>query len=78
MQRLYLVDQKAAMLKYRELMKFVLDQAYVVPGPAYPLTTFWWPWVKNYSGESSVGYYMYDSWATFVWIDQPLKKSMGY
>jgi peptide/nickel transport system substrate-binding protein len=78
MKRLYLTDIKAAMGVYKELMKHVLDQAYVVSRPIYPLTTFWWPWVKNYSGEQSVGYFMYDSWATFTWIDQDLKKSMGY
>ena len=78
MQRLYLTDPKGAMRVYKDLMKYVLDQAYVVSRPIYPLTTFWWPWLKNYSGEQSVGYFMYESWATWVWIDAPLKKKMGY
>jgi peptide/nickel transport system substrate-binding protein len=78
MSRLYLTDSKAAMKMYKDLMKYVLDQAYVVSRPIYPLTTFWWPWLKNYSAEQSVGYFMYESWSTFVWIDQDLKKSMGY
>ncbi|MBI2849855.1 MAG: ABC transporter substrate-binding protein [Chloroflexi bacterium] len=78
MQRLYLTDPKGAMRIYKDLMKYVLDQAYVVSRPIYPQTTFWWPWLKAYSGEQSVGYFMYETWATWVWIDQDLKKSMGY
>ena len=78
MKSLYLTDSKAAMRVFKDLMKYVLDQAYVISRPIYPQTTFWWPWVKAYSGEQSVGYFMYESWATFIWIDQDLKKSMGY
>ncbi|OGO39305.1 MAG: hypothetical protein A2147_05560 [Chloroflexi bacterium RBG_16_57_8] len=58
-------------------MKYVLDQAYVISRPIYPLTNFWWPWVKNYTGEYSVGYIMYETWAQWVWIDGALKTSMG-
>ncbi|MEK7353488.1 MAG: ABC transporter substrate-binding protein, partial [Chloroflexota bacterium] len=50
MKSLYLTDSKAAMKVFKELMKYVLDQAYVVSRPIYPQTTFWWPWLKNYSG----------------------------
>ncbi len=78
MKRLYLTDSKAGMRVFKDLMKYVLDQAYVVSRPIYPQTTFWWPWIKAYSGEQTVGYFMYESWATFIWIDQGLKKSMGY
>jgi peptide/nickel transport system substrate-binding protein len=78
MQSQYLVDPKAAMATFKDLMKYVLDQAYVISRPMYPLTNFWWPWLKNYTGEYSVGYVMYDSWAQWVWIDQNLKRSLGY
>ena len=78
MQSLYLVDPKAAQATFKDSMKYVLDQAYVISRPMYPLTNFWWPWLKNYTGEYSVGYIMYDSWAQWIWIDQTLKRSMGY
>jgi peptide/nickel transport system substrate-binding protein len=78
MQAEYLVDAKAAMATFKDSMKYVLDQAYVISRPIYPLTNFWWPWVKNYTGEYSVGYIRQDSWAEWVWIDQSLKKSMGH
>ena len=78
MQSLYLVDPEAAMATFKDSMKYVLDQAYVISRPMYPLTNFWWPWLKNYTGEYSVGYIMYDSWAQWVWLDQALKASMGH
>lgn len=36
----------------------------------------WWPWMKNYSGEAGVAYP--GGLMRYVWIDQALKKKMGY
>jgi len=69
---------KAGMKQMKELLKYALDQAYAVPVPYVSPTTFWWPWLKNYSGEVSVGYYDGPNYIQFLWIDQALKKSMGY
>jgi len=73
-----ITDFRAAMKITKELMPYVLDQAYCIPTPAYPMYVLWWPWLKNYSGELSVGYSPGDSWIQYVWYDQELKKSMGY
>jgi peptide/nickel transport system substrate-binding protein len=70
-------DFRGAMKITKELMKYVLDQAYCIPTPRYPQEVFWWPWLKNYSGEISVGYFPGDSWVRYIWVDQALKKSMG-
>ena len=78
MMSLVLVDQEEGFATFKESMKYVLDQAYVISRPIYPLTNFWWPWVKNYSGEYSVGYIEYDSWSKWIWVDQALKRSMGH
>ena len=78
MQNIYMTDAAEAMSIFKNSMKYVLDQAYVISRPIYPQTNFWWPWVKNYTGEFSVGYIRYDSWAQWIWIDTDLKKSMGY
>lgn len=67
-----------AMAMMRELMKYVLDQAYAIPRPRYNQFNMWWPWVKNYSGEHTVGYYDFIGWSRWVWYDEALKKSMGY
>lgn len=78
MKALYITDSRAAMNMFRELMKHVLDQAYVVSAPQYPQATFWWPWLKNYSGESMIGYFDQQYWAAYTWIDTDLKKAMGH
>ena len=69
---------KAGMREMKELLKYMLDQAYAIPVPYVATTTFWWPWLKNYSGETSIGYYDAPNWVPFTWIDQDLKKSLGH
>lgn len=61
---------------HRQLMPYLLEQAYVISVPAGYTYRFWWPWVKNYSGESSVGYYSAPNWVKYAWIDQELKRSI--
>lgn len=77
-QRTVLTDEKEATRLYKDLMKsYVLDQAYVLPDVIGNVYYFWWPWLKNYSGEYTVGY---DDpiWPQYIWYDEALKKSMGY
>ena len=71
-------DLKSAMGITKELTAYLLKNTYAVQALHYPLYTVWWPWMKNYTGESSVGYMTWDSWVQFVWVDQDLKASMGY
>ena len=70
--------QNAAMAKHKELMKYALDQAWAIPYPKAPGYTTWWPWLKNYHGEFSLGNWNEGNWATYVWVDGTLKKSLGY
>ncbi len=69
---------KAGITEARGLVKYVVGQAYAIPVPYVYKYTFWWPWLKNYTGEVSVGYYNIPIWSQYVWIDQGLKRSMGY
>ncbi len=69
---------KAGIAEARELAKYAVSQAYAIPVPYNYKYTFWWPWVKGYTGETSVGYYNVPNWVQYVWVDQELKKSMGY
>lgn len=61
---------------HRELLPYLLEQAYVISLPAGYAYRFWWPWVKNYSGEASIGYYNLYNYTKYIWIDQELKRSM--
>ncbi len=72
-----ITDQRAAMRETRELMKYLLEGAWVIPTPRYPTYTLWWPWLKNYSGENVIGWAA-SIWPWWVWVDQSMKKSMGY
>jgi len=63
---------------YRNLLPYVLGQAWVIPKPQAYSYNLWWPWVKNYHGESSMGYTNTPNWAQYVWLDQDLKKAMGF
>jgi peptide/nickel transport system substrate-binding protein len=78
MMALSIVDDPAADAIHRELMKYVLAQAWIIPMPGGVSYDLWWPWLKNYYGPLSVGYINTDNWVTWAWIDTDLKRSMGY
>jgi peptide/nickel transport system substrate-binding protein len=74
-----LTDQTEAMKIFREeVAKYSLVQAYAIPNVIGTSHNLWWPWLKNYSGEVGIGYGQYGNWAAWTWIDQDLKKQMGY
>ena len=74
---LAITDLQAAMKQYREMTKYALEQAFHVPDVGGPQSLMYWPWIKNYSGEITIGYDD-STWPTFIWIDQDMKKVMGY
>ena len=62
----------------QEQTTYVLDQAPAIWLPAPYLYTAWWPWVKNFGGELYVGAGRSAPIHARIWIDQDLKKKMGY
>ena len=73
-----ITDEMGAMAKTKELMKYVLDQAFAIQNPDCPRYVMYWPWIRNYSGERSIGYFWVHSWPQFVWLDEDLRKEMGH
>ncbi|MFC2071086.1 hypothetical protein ACFLTB_07995, partial [Chloroflexota bacterium] len=71
-------DQDRANAIHKELMKYVLDQAWLIPKVTSPQYHYWWPWVRNYQGEYGMVRNNTYSYAKYVWIDQDMKESMGY
>jgi len=60
----------------KELVPYVLEQAwYVFPPDPYSYT-MWQPWVKSYNGEWCVGTNWYYNFPNFIWLDQDLKEKM--
>jgi peptide/nickel transport system substrate-binding protein len=72
-----LTDQKESMRLFKEVAKRAVEQVYAIPNVIGRYYNFWWPWIRNYCGEITVGYDDMN-WPTWVWIDEALKKSMGY
>ena len=73
-----LTDITKAMKIWREkIAKYSLDQAFAIPNVIGYNYTFWWPWVKGYSGEGPTSYAQ-TIWPIYVCYDKDLKKSMGY
>jgi len=50
----------------------VLQQ--IISGSSYSV---WWPWLRNYSGEDTVGF-SERIWPQYVWYDSSLKSNLGY
>jgi peptide/nickel transport system substrate-binding protein len=71
-------DLHQAMKIFREeVSKYAVTQAYVIPNVIGTSNNLWWPWLKNYSGEMTVGFD--DSiWAQYIWYDQAAKESIGH
>jgi peptide/nickel transport system substrate-binding protein len=68
-----LVNQAKVDELHRNLMPYVLEQAWYIPPPGALLCTFWQPWLKNYHGESMIGYKPAE-WTKYVWIDEEMKQ----
>ena len=76
-------DEEEAMSIHREMLPYLQEQCYVIQVVGGDTYRFWWPWVKNYSGEGALGYYKYinngfGGFTQYLWIDQDLKDSMGF
>jgi peptide/nickel transport system substrate-binding protein len=66
----------------REVMKklavYAIEQAPCIILPTIYNYSTWWPWVQNFYGEYYVGGANSGPIYARVWIDQELKKKMGY
>jgi peptide/nickel transport system substrate-binding protein len=76
MQKYILVNQSKVDQIHKELMPYLIGQAYVIPMPSAYSFTFWWPWLKNYHGELGPNYLDSLSFVPWVWVDQNLKEDM--
>ncbi len=62
---------------FKDVMPYILDQAYVLPLPTPYSYEIWQPWVKQYSGEHYIGFAnSRAAFCNYVWYDQELKKKM--
>lgn len=62
----------------KELTREILDAAPYIWLPTRYIYSAWWPWVKNYGGELRAGAVRPGPIYARIWIDQALKKKMGF
>ncbi|HEX9897001.1 MAG TPA: ABC transporter substrate-binding protein [Dehalococcoidales bacterium] len=61
---------------FAALVPYIIEQSWVIPTPLAYTYVCWWPWIKNWNGELSVGFYNNPSYLKYEWIDQDLKQKM--
>jgi len=71
-------DESKRQAVLKEMTREILDKAPYVWLPTPYIFTAWWPWVKNYGGELRAGAVRPGPIYARIWIDQDLKKKMGY
>ncbi len=65
-----IIDMPEANRRFRELIPYIVEQAYYLPLPNVYAYSLWWPWLKNYHGETPIQF------AKYWWIDSPMKKEI--
>lgn len=56
---------------FKKVKPYVLENTFIIPRPTPYTYAFWWPWVKNYYGQGA-------PFVRYAWVDQDMKKAMGY
>jgi peptide/nickel transport system substrate-binding protein len=72
------LTEKQALAVMKKLAVYALDQAPCIVLPTSYTYSAWWPWVKNYYGELRVGAHRSAPIIARIWIDEDMKKKMGY
>ena len=71
-------DEPTRQKMIKEMTVEMLDKAPYIWLPTPYVFTAWWPWVKNYDGELRVGAVKPGPVYARIWIDQEMKKKMGF
>ena len=71
-------DERVRQIKTKLMVREILDKAPHIFLPAPYVYTAWWPWVKNYGGELRAGADRPGPIHARAWVDQALKKQMGF
>ena len=60
----------------KEITPYILSKAYFINLPGSYSYFAWWPWLKGWHGEITVGYYSYYNQLTYLWIDTGLREEL--
>jgi peptide/nickel transport system substrate-binding protein len=71
-------DEGKRMAMIKAMTREILDKAPHLWLPTPYVYSAWWPWVQNYGGELRVGAMRPGPIYARLWMDQEMKKKMGY
>ena len=71
-------EEKTRVKMIRALTRQMLDEAPYIWLPTGYVHSAWWPWVKNYAGELRVGAVRPGPIYARIWIDEAMKREMGF
>jgi peptide/nickel transport system substrate-binding protein len=71
-------DEKKRQAMLKAMTREILDKAPYIWLPTPYVYTAWWPWVKGYNGELRAGSVRPGPIYARLWVDQEMKKKMGY
>lgn len=71
-------DESERIRLVRSLTREIMEAAPYIWLPTAYTYSAWWPWVKNYGGELRAGAVRPGPIYARIWIDQAMKKSMGF
>jgi peptide/nickel transport system substrate-binding protein len=72
------LTEKQGLEVIKKLAIYTLEQAPAIILPTEYVYHSWWPWVQNFYGEFFVGAQRSAPIYARLWIDQEMKKKMGY
>ncbi len=75
---MYSLDEKEVNAMCKQAAEILLRE--VVAIPLFPEKTchFYWPWIRNYYGEKTIADLQAIQILSYAWIDQEMKKKMGF
>ncbi len=79
MEQVYLErDESKRQLLVKLMTRDIVEKAPYIWLPTPYFYTAWWPWVKNYGGELRAGAERPGPIHARMWVDQAMKKKMGF
>lgn len=71
-------DESKRQILVKIMTRDIVEKAPYIWLPVPYVYTAWWPWVKNYGGELRVGAERPGPIHARMWVDQEMKKKMGF
>ena len=56
----------------------IAEQLWMIRGPVAPLFGATQPWIKGYNGEGDIGAMQRSTVLMYLWVDQDMKRELGF